>query len=214
MIEIPQLLTAERPALLFSGGKDSLLLLDIVRQIRPVTIIHFYDRLHPEVERIFKLWDLDILSWNPSVHYFIPWNGDPVLVSEYSFGEARLPVVVPITATQTGCDVERLSRDRMENFDYPFDLTLWGYKKDDERHPIMGQPFPIAFELGPTLMIAPLYHWSDEDVLEEIAKRGLPYRPFSDELKMCLACQRSIGTWDKETSLQFFANRFNFREAA
>jgi hypothetical protein len=214
MIQIHQIKDAQSPALLFSGGKDSLLLLDVAREIRPdITVIHFYDRLHPQVERIFKLWDLNLLSWRPAHQYFIPWQDDPALVSEYSFGDARLPVVTGITQGDE-CEVERLSCQRMTHFDYPFDLTLWGYKHGDERHPVMGEAFPIAFDLGPTMMLAPLYHWSDDDVLSEIERRGIPYEPFSDELRMCERCQQSIGSWDKETSLQFFANRFNFREAA
>lgn len=215
MLTIPQLSEAQSPAILFSGGKDSLLLLDIVRKIRPVTIIHFYNRrLHPQVERIVKLWDLEVLSWLPALQYFIPWEDDPALVSEYSFGNARLPVVTSITQSKTECEVERPSFQQTPFFDYPFDKTFWGYRACDERHPIMGQPFPITFELGPTTMLAPLYHWSDEDVLREISERGLPYEPFSDELKMCAKCKNTLGTWDKETSLQFFANRFNFRKAA
>lgn len=214
MFEIAQVEKAEHPALLFSGGKDSLLLLDIVRKIRPVTIIHFYDRLHPEVERILKLWDLDILSWQPAHQYFIPFGDDPALVSEYSFGAARLPVVTGIMQSKDKCEIEKLRFERMPHFDYPFDVTLWGYKRGDDRHPIMGEAFPICFDLGTTRMLAPLYHWSDEDVLSEIARRELPYEPFSDELKMCEKCKGSLGAWDKETSLQFFANRFNFKEAA
>lgn len=215
MFERDQLLKAGRPAILFSGGKDSLLLLDEVLRARPdITIIHFYHRLRTEVQKVIEMRDLQVLSWKPAHQYFIPWGDDPVLVREYSFGNARLPVVTDIVQSVKECDVERLSLERTEYFDYPFDLTLWGYRKVDERHPIMAEPFPISFQLGPTQMLAPLYHWSDEDVLSEITKRKIPYEPFADELRMCAACKNRIANWDRETSLKFFQHRFGFQQEA
>jgi len=214
MIKIPQIKEAERPAILFSGGKDSLLLLDEARKLRPdITVIHFYDHLQPQVERIIKLWDLDVLSWRPSARFLIPWDDGIALSREYSFGDGYLPVVQDVEVGGD-CEVERLLLARTPYFDYPFDKTIWGYKAGDERHPVMGKPFPIAFGLGPTLMIAPLYHWTDEEVLDEIGKRNIPYEPFSDQVHMCEKCFLYLGDWDRESSLQFFARRYGFREAA
>lgn len=213
MLEIPQLLNAKSPAILFSGGKDSTLLLDMARQIRPdITVIHFYDQLHPPVERIIKAWGLQILSWRPAAQYLIPWNSDLALVSEYSFGDARLPVIRDIVRSQN-CSLEKLL-GRTELFDYPFDVTFWGYRESDERHPVMGQPFPREFQLGPTRMIAPLYSWSDEDVLGAIEYRKIPYEPFADEVTMCTRCSEGLSGWNAKASLEFFANRFGFQEAA
>lgn len=212
MIEIPQLLEAKSPALLFSGGKDSLLLLDEVRRIRrDCTVIHFYDRLLPEVETIIKEWDLEVLSWRPAAQYLIPWEKDIALVSEYSFGDARLPVLRDVVI---GEDCHR-RRDTTEHFDYPFDLTLWGMKKCDELHPVMPAHFEREMPLGPTRLIAPLFDLTDDDVLTEIDRRGFPYEPFADVVTISPEYRAWLSKdWDGSGALNYFAARFSYRRAA
>lgn len=213
MIEIPQLLDSNLPALLFSGGKESLLLLDTVSQIRDdVTVIHFYDRIHPEVEEVFKGWNLEFLSWRPATQYLIPWGQDIVLVSEYSFGNARLPVLRDVIDGDD-CELEKLRNDRTEYFDFPFDTTIWGYRRKDELHPVMPSSFPREFQLGPTRVISPLYDWETEDVIEAVKR--IPFPPVTnDAVRMCAACKESLASWDREASLNYFSNRFGYAKAA
>lgn len=212
MIEIPQLLEAKSPAILFSGGKDSLLLLDEVRRIRPeTTVIHFYDRLSPQVERVIKEWELEILSWRPAEQYLIPWGQDLALVSEYSFGDARLPVLRDVVVGD-GCR----RRDKTECFDYPFDLTLWGMKKCDELHPVMPAHFEREMPLGLTRLIAPLFDLTDEEVLAEIDRRNLPYEPFADVVTVSQEYRAFLSEeWNGSGALNYFARRFGYlKEAA
>lgn len=213
MLEIPELQNATLPAILFSGGKDSLLLLDMARQIRPDTaIVHFYDQLSPQVEDVIKGRDLEILSWRPTSQYLIPWHSDLVLVSEYSFGDARLPVLTDIVDGED-CQLEKLKDTRTPYFDYPFDLTVWGYRRKDELHPIMPSSFPRDFQLGPTRMISPLYEWETEDVVDAVAR--LPFPPVTnDAIRMCEKCREGLATWDREATLKYFGERFGYLEAA
>lgn len=213
MLEIPQLVKAERPAILFSGGKDSLVLLDVALKIRPdITVIHFYDHLHPDVAAVIKGMDLDVLSWAPATRYLIPWNDGIALVSEYSFGDVRLPVLRDVIPELHRCELERLKLDRMSNFDYPFDLTLWGYRKSDELHPVMPQFFPREFQFGPTRLLAPLYEWETIDVIEAV--RRLPYTPCADAVTACVKCREVLKGWDRQSAQEFFAKRFGYSEAA
>lgn len=213
MLEIPELKSAERPAILFSGGKDSVLLLDIALKIRPdIAIIHFHDHLHPDVEETIKVLDLDVLSWAPAARYLIPWNDGLVLVSEYSFEEARLPVLQDVIPDEKRCDLEKLRPERLSYFGYPYDVTLWGYRKSDELHPVMPKSFPKEFRLGPTVMRAPLYEWETIDVIE--AAQRLPYVPCSDALAVCGKCRKGLESWDRKTAQEFFAKRFGYSEAA
>lgn len=199
--------------MLFSGGKESLLLLDVVRQIRPeTTIIHFYDRLHPEVEEVIKGWDLELLSWRPAASYLVPWHSDVALVSEYSFGHGRLSVWRDVVDGEE-CQLEKLRTDRTEFFAYPYDLTLWGYRSEDQLHPVMPTSFPREFQLGPTRMVAPLYDLKTEDVLEAIQR--LPFSPVTDDsIRMCAKCKEGLSDWDRETSLATYAKRFGYLKAA
>lgn len=213
MLEIPQLKTAERPAILWSGGKDSMVLLDIALKARPdIEVIHFYDHLHPDVEATIKMLGLNVLSWSPAARYLIPWNDGIALVSEYSFGTTRLPVLRDVTPDTNGCELERLKSDRTPHFDYPFDLTLWGYRKSDELHPVMPDFFPKEFQLGPTVMLAPLYEWETVDVIEAAGR--LPYTPCSDAITACEGCREVLKDWDRQSAQEFFAKRFGYSEAA
>lgn len=215
MIEIPQLLDAKLSAVLFSGGKDSLLLLDEVRRIRPdTTVVHFYDRLSPQVEDAIKRWDLEVLSWRPATTYLIPWGSDLALVSEYSFGDARLPVLRDVVSGED-CQLENRRKDTTEYFDNPFDYVYWGMKKSDELHPVMPPYFESELQLGTTRLIAPLYDMADADVLNEIQKRELPYEPFADVVTACKKCREWLANdWNGNGALNYFAKRFGYREAA
>lgn len=213
MLNITELMSAERPAILFSGGKDSLVLLDMVREARPdIAVIHFYDGLNPEIEKVICGWNLNVLSWHPAAQYLIPWNEGIALVSEYSFGEARLPVLRDVVPDDRRCDLEKITPQRTPHFDYPFDLTLWGYRKSDELHPVMPNYFPKMFRLGPTTMLAPLYEWETIDVIE--AAQRLPFTPCSDALTACARCLEVLKNWDRQGAQEFFVKRFGYSEAA
>lgn len=213
MIEIPELLDAKLPAALFSGGKDSLLLLSMIRESGiPCTIIHFYDRLHPEVEEVIKGWDLELLSWRPTVQYLLPWNSDVALVSEYSFGHGRLSVWRDVIDGED-CGIEKLRTETTPFFDYPFDTTVWGYRSEDQLHPVMPTSFPREFQLGPTRMLAPLYDIKTEDVLEAVQR--LPFSPVTDDsIRMCAKCKEGLVGWDRESALMTYAKRFGYLKAA
>lgn len=213
MLEIPQLLDTKLPALLFSGGADSLLLLDMVRQIRPeTTIIHFYDHLSPEVEAIIKGWNLEVLSWRPAAWYLIPFEKGIALVNEYSFGDARLPVLTDIIDGED-CDWEKRPTSLTDYFDYPFTDTFWGYRHQDELHPIMPSSFPREFQLGPTRMFAPLYKWETQDVVDATQRLGFS-SVASDVIRMCAKCRDGLESWDREASLRMFSERFHYARAA
>lgn len=213
MIDHAQLLSAKSPALLFSGGSDSLLLLKQMWGVRrDFVLIHFFDQLHPEVEDLIKDWDLEVLSWKPAARYLIPFDGDIALVSEYSFGNARLPVLRDIVDGDD-CQLERLNPKRTEFFDYPFLETYWGYRRSDELHPIMPQHFPQTFPLGPTQFVAPLYYLTDKEVSHQVARQK--HKPVTnDAITMCVNCKAELSTWNREASLNYFSNRFGYAKAA
>lgn len=98
------------------------------------------------------------------------------MVSEYSIGSARLPVIQDI-----GEEGHELTAALTPYFNYGFDATFFGYKVAD-KHELVSTVFEPEFELGPTRMVAPLYHFTDDEVLQMIEDFQIPYEPFSDDV--------------------------------
>lgn len=166
-----KLLAAKNPVVLCSFGKESLVLLKMVMEIMPdITILSFFNHLNPFAEKIIREWDLTVASYAPAVRYQV----EDTVVSEYAIGDARLPLLQDIS--EHG---EPIGMVTTPQFEYNFDLTLFGYRKADH-HPLVGRTLEKEFQLGPTTMYAPLYDWSETEVFA--ALEGVPYEPFCDDV--------------------------------
>jgi len=167
------LLKAKNPVLLCSFGKESLVLLKMIMDIRPIPILHFYDELDPFVEKIIREWELDVMSYAPAIRYRVK----DTVVSEYAIGNARLPMLRDVS--ENGKPVGYVTTPQ---FHYDFDYTFFGYRKTDS-HPLVKKVFEREFQLGPTRMVAPLYDLSDRDVFNLIDEYSIPYQPYCDDVK-------------------------------
>lgn len=171
-IDLKPLTEAENPTLLCSFGMDSLVLLRAVLDTRPdTTILHFYDHLNPFANKIICDWDLTVASYAPACRYRV----EDTVISEYAIGNARLPLLQDIS--KNGKPVGVVTTPQ---FNYDFDLTLFGYRKSDT-HRLVNTVFPQSFQLGPTQMYAPLYEYSDDDVREAINELSIPYEAYCDD---------------------------------
>lgn len=165
--------SAKNPVLLCSFGKDSLVLLKLVRDIKPeIPILWFRDHLDPFAARIIREWDLSVWGYAPTIRYQV----DNTVVSEYAIGDARLPLLQDVS--ENGKSVGTMTTPQ---FSYSWSETLWGYKKSDS-HPLVGRTLDADFQLGPTRMIAPLYDLSDEEVFALIDELTIPYQPICDDV--------------------------------
>lgn len=216
---------AQNPAVLFSGGKDSLLLLAIAREVRQDIAAVWFRTGEPDVElrRVLRDWDVPTFSWAPADVYLLADGVNTSLVQEYDFGTACMPIISDIRSGNS-C-VFNHQRDRRPEMYTDFDVLLWG-AKDCDTHWIKGDgTLPTdGFELGRARVYAPLRHMTDEQVYSAIIDLGLPYTVQPDELPLCTAClQAGDGkvyclavdqpidrvNWDPALSLATFRNRFN-----
>ncbi len=169
-MNLDPLKTAKNPALLCSFGKESLVLLDEVMKVRPeTTIIWFYDHMNPFAEKIIRERDLTVVSYAPACRYQV----EDAVVSEYSIGDASLPLLQDIS--ERGKPVGHVTTPY---FKYDYDLTLFGYRKTDS-HPLIDRTFEREFQLGPTTMYAPLYDWAEEKVYAALDG----YEAYCDDVK-------------------------------
>lgn len=225
---VAELLSAAKfPVVMWSAGRDSNLLLTIARAIRnDIGVIWFQvgqdEKLAKQLMIDWDLIDRGILSYAPASVYVLGNGSDLSMVQEFSFGEARWPVVMDITPGDK-CSITAFPK-RSPQVLTSFDCGLVGWKASDEHWLKDGAQFPPAdgTMLDQIALYAPLRDWTDAEVLEASNELGLPAGESSD-VALCTACytsdaptcycpaiQRDIGVQsvDWESSVTWFKQRF------
>jgi len=172
------------PAIFWSGGKDSQLLLALAREIRPVTVLWFRTGQDERfAKRILRDWKLVAFSWKPAIVYVV----GQTMVHEYDIGNDRLPVLIDLVEGGP-CRVGSFT-DRTSTLYLPVDTILVGWKESDE-HPLKGDA-KLALDglmIGRAKLVAPLRHMTDEEVKSALVDYKIPYEPVADELPACRHC--------------------------
>lgn len=217
--------TARFPIVLWSGGKDSQLLLKLVNDVRETPALWFrsVDRKRNRfAEQFIADSGLTAYSWEPADRFILP-NGEGMsLIEEYAFGHRKVPFVSDIAPGER-CAVN-LSKDRVAFVNYDFDVTFAGTKKSDS-HSLVTPPEGFVY---------PLWEMSDVEVWEAIRAMEIPVEesvyderepdgpalctrcliPGSDEV-FCPDAQRFIPrfVWDQPAALAAFNTRFSKKAA-
>lgn len=205
-----QLGESRHPVLLSSFGKDSVLLLHLTIPIKNVPVVWFRNKLNVYAEKVIKDLNLTVYTYPPIDQYLLPNETGYTLVSEYSVGEARLPMLTDIVEGEGELE---LNPHRMGIFQYPWNLSLYGMKRCDS-HPIIGRPLDQVMTLGPTRLVAPLYGLTDEQVFEMLDSLGVEPPKEDGDMHVnasTLAEIRSL-EWDREAALTTFRQRYGFKE--
>lgn len=176
---------ARRPAVLWSGGKDSTALLHLARKVMPdIEVIHFklpfMSHKYQHHHRVQEQLKLTVHDWAPAQISLIHGNNRIDVCETYSLGEGFLKVARGTEPYEFGkpftCGKEWLMRPKgiVQN---DFDVLLCGHKSCDE-DPLTGKvPLQIDVKnIGPTTTIwFPLREWTDEDVAGYILQNQVPY---------------------------------------
>lgn len=212
---------AKFPIVLWSGGKDSQLLLKLVNDVAETPALWFRSSdtgRNKFAEQFIADSGMTAYSWEPTARYVL-LNGDGFsLAEEFSFGHRKLPVISDIE-TGERC-IANLSKQRVAYVNYDFDVTFAGVKACDS-HPLVKAPRGFVY---------PLWEMSDAEVIEAIRELEIPIEESvydgsdTDSIRFCTRCltqgsdkvfcpdaQREISrfNWNPQAALSAFNARFS-----
>jgi hypothetical protein len=177
---------SRRPALLWSGGKDSTALLHLARQVMPEI-----ECIQWQLPWMKQKWDFHnklAAEWGLTVHDSLPLsaaichgNGRLDVMESYSIGSKSLVIARGTEPYEEGapyaCGREWLERPKAAKIDFPWDLLLCGHKSDDT-DPLSG-PIPLNLDLleidGSASISYPLRDWTDRDVTAYLVSHGIQW---------------------------------------
>jgi len=187
---------AAKPALMCSFGKDSMVLLHLIREVLPLNRMstHAYPvpiiyHRHPWFAMKNMFADSVIRSWALEVHDYPPlvcgvkFKKDRLeLVARYRFGEdgaMDLPMNTeePISRRDFVCGLnDWILRPKMELMTFPWQNVFIGHKSADID--LFDGRVPLHCDnttIGKAELVFPLRHWSDDDVWDYIEAEHVPY---------------------------------------
>lgn len=172
-----QLPQVQRPYVALSGGKDSLVVLAILAEMRPGIVALWsddelehdgqYDVMDGQCDRLgAKFWSKTCGEGVTHGGWFRPWTDSPAW---------RNPHGLTMQTTLT-------TGEYMKH--YGFDASVTGLRADEalyrKRH---AQKLGSVYEVkGGRIVYQPLIWWSVDDVWAFIAGNGLPYHPAYDAM--------------------------------
>jgi hypothetical protein len=195
---------AGQAVLLCSFGKDSMVLLDLIRQVLPARTgrgrmnCHSYPlpviyHRHPYFPAKHEFADSVIRSWMLEVYDFPPVacgvkcrgqrsevGGRLELVTRYQIGNGVIDLPMnteaPIERRPFVCGLQWLTRPKTLGAQWPWETVFIGHKSSDV-DPYEG-PVPLKADRVETAgvnAVFPLRHWTDQDVWDYTELNAVPY---------------------------------------
>jgi hypothetical protein len=178
---------SSKPAIGWSGGKDSMAMLDLVQNVvgRKLPVIFFREQWQPAKyafqNRIIEEWGLEIHSWQPTETAFQQNDDEFEVQNLYVFDKMTITCPTGITSIVEGvpwtCAMDIFNRPRSNGIFAGWDSLLIGHKRCDS-DPIYGGDAGTRIQMrinpGQANNWYPLQSWTHDDVFEYCEQRGVP----------------------------------------
>lgn len=172
----------------WSGGKDSMVLLHIMRDMGiKLPLVFFREPWQPSKykfhDKIIQDWDLLVYSWHPYQSAFQQEGNEWEVQNHYKVNSTILTCPTGITEpTSNGkfvCALDILKRPKQHYLEVPPFDCLWIGHKGCDSDPILGGDAGTRIEsrvlMDQATMMFPLRDWTHQDIWEYIEVNNVPY---------------------------------------
>ena len=176
---------AKTPAIMSSFGKDSMVMLHLIRSLkRDLPIVFYRESFMPKKYRfanaVIDEWDLTVYDYPPSETAVVGKNGCVEVINAYTIGKRSLFRPTGFYKPEGGgvslCALHDIYLKATGTYAFPWDVVFVGHKSTDV-DPIEGE-IPLDADYANYVDCAsiayPLRHFTDQDIWDYTEKFNLP----------------------------------------
>ncbi len=177
-----------RPAVSWSSGKDSMVLLHLCREHGAADLPVIFHRephlpaRYAFADQVIRDWNLSVHDWPPAASVLFRNHGHLSVIHRFNMGgDKTCDMPVDLFEPESGpfvCGLHDVLLRPKATLNHPWDALFIGAKSSDV-DPLLGA-MPLKASLvrnvGTAALMFPLRDWTDADIWEYIEAHGVPYQ--------------------------------------